>query len=64
MKTATSEYLRGMQACSEGKEHQAGQSREYDKGFAAQYEHEQVLTEISLQEARIKALFKPKGEKK
>jgi hypothetical protein len=53
-----------MQACSEGKEHQAGQSPEYDKGFAAQYEHEQNLTEASLQLERIKEMFKPKGERK
>ena len=37
-----SEYLRGMKDCKEGKAHQAGQHKDYDRGYAIQYEFEQV----------------------
>jgi hypothetical protein len=53
MKTATSDYLRGMEDCKAGNDHKPHQSEDYDRGYAAQYAHEQVLTEISLQQERI-----------
>lgn len=39
----TDEFLRGQQDCKEGKPHKSG-STDYDRGYAAQYELEQVLS--------------------
>lgn len=42
------DYLRGMQDCMNGVEHQSGQSASYDEGYAAQYQAEQNETEATL----------------
>ena len=36
------EFLRGQRDCMNGEPHKAGQSEDYDRGYAAQYELEQV----------------------
>lgn len=41
------EFLRGQEDCQRGEPHKAGRSESYDRGYAAQYEWEQVKGEIS-----------------
>lgn len=41
-----SEYMKGMKACKDGEEHKAGRSEYYDRGYAAQYQHEQNMGAI------------------
>ena len=43
----TTEFMRGQQDCMDGNPHQSGQSEEYDRGYAAQYELEEVTTALS-----------------
>ena len=38
------EFIRGQKDCKEGKEHKSG-SEHYDRGYAAEYELEQMNTE-------------------
>ena len=42
------DFLRGQRDCRDGKPHKAGQSRDYDRGYSAQYAHEQNLTALGL----------------
>ena len=44
----TNEYLRGQSDCKNGLPHQPNQHPDYDRGFAIQYEWEQVLTQTTL----------------
>lgn len=37
----SAEFIRGMKDCADGIEHKEGQSTDYDRGYQAQYEHEQ-----------------------
>jgi len=37
------EFFRGQRDCENGVAHKEGQSKSYDRGYAAQYELEQVL---------------------
>jgi len=39
------EFLRGQIDCAEGKPHSAGNSEAYDRGYATEYEREQILSE-------------------
>lgn len=41
------DFLRGQRDCSQGVQHQAGQSQAYDRGYAAEYEQEQQLAWLS-----------------
>ena len=43
----TSEFLRGQKDCMNGKSHKSGQSDDYDRGYAAQYELEQIAEKMS-----------------
>ena len=38
------EFAQGQLDCQDGKPHEKGQSESYDRGYAAQYELEQVQT--------------------
>ena len=44
----TNDYLLGMADCKAGRKHQKGRSVDYDRGYGAQFQHEQNLTELSL----------------
>lgn len=46
------DYLRGQRDCKDGIPQRAGQSPSYNRGYAAQYEWEQVMTELSLRKER------------
>lgn len=37
------EFMRGQKDCRDGLPHREGQSESYDRGYAAQYQLEQVL---------------------
>lgn len=39
------DFLRGQRDCRDGVDHRVGQSSSYDRGYAAQYEWEQVRAE-------------------
>ena len=41
------EFLRGQRDCKEGIAHKSDQSEAYDRGYGAQYELEQLETEMS-----------------
>ena len=41
------DFLRGQRDCKEGKPHKPVQSEAYDRGYGAQYEKEQVQTEMT-----------------
>ena len=40
-------FLQGQQDCKEGKPHESGKGESYDRGFATQYELEQVQEAMS-----------------
>jgi len=42
------DYLDGQKDCENGTPHKAGRSESYDRGYAAQYELEQIATEVGL----------------
>jgi hypothetical protein len=35
-------FLKGQKDCRDGKQHNAGNGEDYDRGYAAQYEWEQI----------------------
>ncbi len=37
-----SEFMQGQRDCRDGVDHKAGQSDSYDRGYATQYEYEQI----------------------
>lgn len=41
------EFMRGMSDCKNGNPHKRFQSLEYDRGYSAQYAHEQNMTALS-----------------
>lgn len=43
----TDEYLRGMNDCSKGRPHMPNQSKDYDNGYATQYEAEQIQDQMT-----------------
>ena len=47
------DFLQGMADCKAGLPHKGG-SKDYDRGYAAQYQHEANLSELSLLQERIK----------
>ena len=47
----TNEFLRGQQDCKVGVEHKPNQHPDYDRGYGAEYEAEQLLTEMGLRQA-------------
>lgn len=42
-----SEFVRGQLDCQKGEPHKPDQSESYNKGYAAQYQHEQNMTAAS-----------------
>lgn len=38
----TDEFMQGQQDCKDGKPHEAGRGESYDRGYAAQYELDEV----------------------
>ncbi len=48
MSNFSDEFLSGQNDCQKGVEHKPNQSEEYDLGYAAQYEIEQIQTEMSV----------------
>lgn len=42
------EFMRGQRDCKDGKPHKPGQTEAYDRGYGAQYEAEQQLTEMGI----------------
>ncbi len=47
MRQFEDDFLRGQWDCQEGNQHQSGQSEAYDRGYAVEYEREQILTEMT-----------------
>lgn len=47
------DFLRGQRDCQNGIPHTTG-SESYNRGYAAQYQHEQNMTEISLMQERLR----------
>ena len=41
------EFLKGQIDCQEGVPHEAGKSADYDRGYSAQYTHEQNMEALS-----------------
>ena len=41
------DFMRGQLDCKTGVPHQAGQSNDYDRGYSAQYTHEQIKAEMT-----------------
>lgn len=48
-----SDFLRGQTDCKNGVEHRAGQSESYDRGYAAQYGREQLLSEMGFKQNEL-----------
>ena len=48
----SNDFIMGQKACRNGIEHVAGKSAAYDRGYATQYELEQIKTEWSEQEVK------------
>lgn len=46
------DFMNGQRDCIDGKPHKAGMSTDYDRGYAAQYEHEQNLTNLGVTRGR------------
>lgn len=46
------EFMRGQRDCAEGIPHQAGRSESYDRGYASQYEWNELQGEISERQNR------------
>jgi len=44
--TKVSDFIQGQKDCAEGIPHQSGKGEDYDRGYAAQYELEQVKAEM------------------
>jgi hypothetical protein len=40
------DFLKGQRDCEKGAVHQSGKSESYDRGYAAQYQHEQNLSAL------------------
>jgi len=55
-KSFEDEFLRGQRDCMNGLPHKSDQGEDYDRGYAAQYEHEQVQTEISLRASQTRKI--------
>ncbi len=45
--TRTGDFIDGMRDCRDGIDHQIGRSKDYDDGYSAQYELEQIINEQS-----------------
>lgn len=43
----SSEFLRGQRDCKDGNGHKSNQSAEYNRGYSAQYQHEQNMEYIT-----------------
>lgn len=41
------DFLQGGRDCAEGVPHEAGKSEAYDRGYRAEYEHEQNMEAVS-----------------
>lgn len=41
------DFLKGQKDCKEGIPHKAGKSEDYNRGYGAQYQHEQNVTHLT-----------------
>jgi len=48
MSNPVADFADGQRDCRDGKPHQAGKSADYDRGYAYEYEAEQVFTHRSM----------------
>lgn len=46
------DFLQGQKDCIAGIPHEAGKSKDYDRGYNTQYQHEQNLTALSMRRSR------------
>ena len=46
------DFMRGQRDCQKGVEHKPGQSEDYDRGYRAEYEWQEVKTAISESQER------------
>jgi hypothetical protein len=44
---SASDFLQGQKDCQSGTEHKPNMSRDYDRGYRAEYQKEQVMSELS-----------------
>lgn len=42
-----SDFVQGQADCRDGKPHEQGKGRSYDAGYAAQYQLEQIMSDMS-----------------
>ncbi len=42
----TEDFLAGQRDCKEGEVHKIGMSEDYDRGYGAQYQHEQNMARL------------------
>ena len=45
------EFLAGQMACQKGEECPPGSSKDFERGYSAQYQHEQNMTELSREQS-------------
>ena len=45
------DFLQGQRDCQDGVPHKQGMSSDYDRGYACEYESEQVMSELGLRRA-------------
>jgi hypothetical protein len=50
MSDFSTDFMQGQRDCREGIPHQSGKGEAYDRGYAYQYEAEQLMTELGLQQ--------------
>lgn len=43
------DFIQGQQDCREGKPHEEGRSKDYDRGYQCEYELEQIRSEVTCQ---------------
>ena len=43
------DFLQGQRDCQEGIPHKSGKSDSYNRGYSAEYEREQIMSELSRQ---------------
>jgi hypothetical protein len=46
-KQQTKDFLKGQADCANGVEHSGGKGEYYDRGYSAQYQHEQNMTHMT-----------------
>lgn len=51
-------FLQGQRDCQAGIPHESGKGADYDRGYACQYERDQVATELSRRGYGLKSTLK------